>query len=215
LQCIEECTADTSAGKCGDQYYLDEWPNLYRNLVISANPGVGLGPWNVEKRSIEMKGSHVFAAGSPAIFYHYQSLQMLKPTYGLKSVWLTGWYDLPKIAVDAIYQPYAAELWLAASAIERKGFLLLHKLSRLPNHYASAVHCQLVLSIGGLYVPVRWNPSPRPTRPLRQTMHIFRPLIMHILRRLIMHILRCLMKTKRRLMKTKDVEGETARRSPS
>ena len=121
-QTFDECVVDFDTGKCGDQVYLDEWPRLYQNLCISSDPGVGLGPWNIETRKIERNGDQVFVNGRPAIFYHYHSLRLLKPAWGVRPVWLSGWFEIPEAAISAFYRPYARELWRAVSDIERSGF---------------------------------------------------------------------------------------------
>ena len=43
-QCIELCTYDPQRGLCGDQRYLEEWPDLYDRLAIIQQKGTGLGP---------------------------------------------------------------------------------------------------------------------------------------------------------------------------
>jgi hypothetical protein len=59
IQCMDECVMDPAANKCGDQNYLDEWPERYSSLVISQNPGVGLAPWNVSKHRVTTKAKHI------------------------------------------------------------------------------------------------------------------------------------------------------------
>jgi hypothetical protein len=156
-QCIEECMMDLDAGKCGDQNYLDDWPSLYSNMVISTNPGVGLGPWNVEKRNIQKRGDTVFAGGRPAIFYHYHSLRMLRPVWWFKSIWLSGWFEIPGEAVSAIYRPYARNLWGAVDDIEQNGCSLTDYLERLPSRAAAMPYPQVLLSIGKYFVPEPWS----------------------------------------------------------
>jgi hypothetical protein len=156
-QCLEECVMDFAVGKCGDQNHLDEWPKRYRSMVISTNPGVGLGPWNVEKRSIQEKDDVVFSDGRRAVFYHYHSLRLLRPAWGFRWIWLSGWFEIPDEAISAIYRPYARELWRAVDDIERTGHSVTDTLERLPEGFAEMTYRQVLLSIGKIFVPTSWS----------------------------------------------------------
>jgi hypothetical protein len=154
-QCFEECVMDFSAGKCGDQNYLDEWPDLYSALVVSANPGVGLGPWNVEKRQIESMNGTVLAVGHAAVFYHYHSLRLLLPRWRVRATWLCGWFEIPDAAVRAFYLPYAQELWRAVDDIEMNGLLMT--FGRFPERSAEMPYHQVLLSAGRISFPTSWS----------------------------------------------------------
>ena len=118
-QCLADCRMDPGAGRCGDQNYLDEWPDLYRRLVISANPGIGLGPWNIGKHRLDHGADKPCVDGRPIVFYHYHSLRIWRPRLGLKPVLMAGGgYTFASNVVRAIYRPYMRELWDAISALE-------------------------------------------------------------------------------------------------
>jgi hypothetical protein len=152
-QCFDECVMDFDAGKCGDQNYLDEWPKLYPSLVISTNPGVGLGPWNIESRKICESGSHLVVDDRPAVFYHYHSLKLLKPNWEIKPIWLSGWFEIPAAAESAFYRPYARELWRAVADMERNGFPIRETMSIVPDKFEDMPFQQTVMSVGKLIVP--------------------------------------------------------------
>jgi len=152
-QCFDECVMNFDAGKCGDQNYLDEWPKLYPSLVISTNPGVGLGPWNIESRKIDESGSHITIGGRAAVFYHYHSLKLLKPDWGIKPIWMSGWFEIPATAKSAFYYPYARELWRAVAAIERNGLQIRETMSIVPDKIEDMPFQQTVLSVGKMIVP--------------------------------------------------------------
>ena len=112
-QCIDECVMDPAAGKCGDQNYLDEWPELYTGLVISADPGVGLAPWNISKRAIGRDhGGAIRVDQSKAVFYHFHGLRPLRPRFGINPTLIaSGGYRLPEASIDMFYSPYVQEVW--------------------------------------------------------------------------------------------------------
>nr|WP_222288675.1 glycosyltransferase [Rhizobium leguminosarum]MBY5559247.1 hypothetical protein [Rhizobium leguminosarum]MBY5708380.1 hypothetical protein [Rhizobium leguminosarum]MBY5757851.1 hypothetical protein [Rhizobium leguminosarum] len=78
-QCIEWCYYRLEDGKMGDQKYLDEWPNRYKNCHIIEHPGAGVAPWNYEKHtfSVDVTGANIVDA-SPLIFYHFHQFQLLE-----------------------------------------------------------------------------------------------------------------------------------------
>jgi hypothetical protein len=152
-QCFDECVMNFDAGKCGDQNYLDEWPKLYPGLVISTNPGVGLGPWNIESRKIGESGGQIAVDGCAAVFYHYHSLRLLKPNWGIRPIWLSGWFEIPEAASAAFYHPYARELWRAVDDIERRGLRIMESMSIVPDRFADMPFQQTLLSAWKIFVP--------------------------------------------------------------
>ena len=71
-RCIEWCYARIEEGRCGDQKYLDVWPQMFGDAVhVLSNHDLALGPWNAEYR---------FAlAGRPIVpvFYHFHGLRIV------------------------------------------------------------------------------------------------------------------------------------------
>jgi hypothetical protein len=158
-QCIEECVMDPAAGKCGDQYYLDEWPERYPGLVISKNPGVGLAPWNVGKRRIATKGGHFFVDERPMIFYHFHSLSMLRPRFGVWPMVMASGYTIDSTIADVLYAPYARELRRAARKIKSRRMGIEHALPTLPNVYGGARNQDIILQCGVYSSKTRHNPG--------------------------------------------------------
>jgi hypothetical protein len=131
-QSLVECVMDVAAGRCGDQNYLDEWPQRYPGLVISENPGVGLAPWNVTKYELRTTGGDLTINGVPAVFFHFHSLRQWRPRLGLRAVLMAQRpYPLPPHVVRTIYAPYVAELRRAMSELEEVGVHLDAVLERV------------------------------------------------------------------------------------
>jgi hypothetical protein len=63
----------------GDQKYLDEWPNRYKNCHIIEHPGAGVAPWNYEKHTFSVDvTAAIIVDASPLIFYHFHQFQLLE-----------------------------------------------------------------------------------------------------------------------------------------
>jgi hypothetical protein len=110
-QCLEVCTIDGARGLCGDQKYLDEWPELYRRLTIFQHPGAGLAPWNIERYDLADTPRGPWVDGKPVIFYHYHGLRILLPhVFGRSLLTPSAGYDFTHVQLRLIYRPYAQAL---------------------------------------------------------------------------------------------------------
>lgn len=105
-QTIEWCYAKPENGKMGDQMYLNEWPSLYKNLVISKNLGVDAAPWNITQYKVTKKQGKVFINNDELICYHFHQLQILGPN----SFSRVHGFTLSKSIIDNIYLPYEVEI---------------------------------------------------------------------------------------------------------
>lgn len=157
-QCLDECVMDPAAGLCGDQGYLDEWPDLYPGLVIARNPGVGLAPWNISKFRLASDRDVVTVDGRPVVFYHYHSLRMLRPRLGVKPVVVAvGNYRFDSETTSTIYQPYAREVWRASRELDRRKFSITSALPTIPRFYENLRNDQLLFQIAGCPVATERN----------------------------------------------------------
>jgi hypothetical protein len=156
-QCFEECVMDPAAGKCGDQNYLDEWPERYPGLVISANPGVGLAPWNVAKHRITGKDDCILVDGRPIVFYHFHALSMLRPRLGFWPIVMAYGYSFDEALAGAIYAPYVRELWRASRRLKKLGYGIEQAVPTLPHVYGRARNGDIMLHVGGYSVRTERN----------------------------------------------------------
>lgn len=111
-QVRERCDEST----CGDQKYLDEWPEHYGDEVcIIENIGANLAPWNVGNYDLQRAGKsdYVFVIGRHRAdwlrFYHFHEYE-----HGVR---LTN-YDLRPEDIELIYKPYIEAINRAEHKIE-------------------------------------------------------------------------------------------------
>src|SRR5262245_16596392 len=103
-ECLEWCDErPDSAGRFMNQGYLSRWPERYTGVHVIENPGVNLGPWNLDGHVVERRGHRVTVDGSPLVFYHFSGVVRAD----------NGWYswyphrgDHFEVAQTAIYTPY-------------------------------------------------------------------------------------------------------------
>ena len=106
-QCLDWCYWKYEDGKLGDQMYLDEWPDLYKeSLVISNNVGVDTAPWNVSQYQVTRKNGNVFIDDTRLTCYHFHQFQIL----GSDSFSRVLGYTLSRDVIEYIYKPYEREL---------------------------------------------------------------------------------------------------------
>lgn len=76
-QCLAWCFDRPEDGKFADQLYLDEWPDLYADLVVSQLKGAGVAPWNVGDYHLTVENSRFFVDSEILIFYHFHHLKFI------------------------------------------------------------------------------------------------------------------------------------------
>ena len=149
-QCLDECVMDPAAGKCGDQNYLDEWPKLYPNLVVSKSSGIGRAPWNITKNMVRTENGKVEIDGQPLVFYHYHGLRMLRRRFGIDPTMLTtGDYYVPPQIERSIYEPYVRELYRCQDRLRQIGYSTEKTLPPLPNYFPHVTSRHLLFSCRG------------------------------------------------------------------
>jgi len=114
-QCLDWCYWRHEDGKLGDQLYLNEWPSLYSNLVISKNLGVNTAPWNIGQYSASLKGDRPYINDDKLICYHFHQFKITSP---LKFDFASGYY-LSFPVKKYIYTPYVQELRLQYNRVKK------------------------------------------------------------------------------------------------
>jgi hypothetical protein len=101
--CLREwsanCRAKCSASDgCGDQKYIDAWPEKYGDEVCQLGIGVNVAPWNVSNWEVT-EGPRV--DGTTIVCYHFHEfLEREDGTFRLTN------YDLRDEDIEFIYKPY-------------------------------------------------------------------------------------------------------------
>jgi hypothetical protein len=110
--CLEACYLRPDEGLCGDQKYLDDWPERFRGVHVLQNPGAGLAPWNVENYQYKLSEGNLIVDSCPLIFYHFHAFQWL-------SLHLMGQlgYSVPHWVRQIAYRPYARALQQALAEV--------------------------------------------------------------------------------------------------
>jgi hypothetical protein len=100
-KCIEWCHARFEEGKFGDQKYLDDWPERFRDQVHVLNDkGLALAPWNAKR----------FPYGN-GVFWHFHGLRLLSNC----KIDIGSIYLIPANTVEFVYRSYFFDLADAVS----------------------------------------------------------------------------------------------------
>ena len=109
-QVINDCSVNQELGKCGDQTYLNEWPQIYQNLGIVNLKGAGVAPWNLNNYRLGMGVSGPTVDGEEIIFFHFHGLKF---AYIGRWIWLyliAPGYLLEQNTNQFIYRTYIKDL---------------------------------------------------------------------------------------------------------
>lgn len=106
-ECLDWCYSRSEDGKFGDQKYLDNWPEKFKeNVHVLSNKEWMLAPWNISR----------FPYGN-AIIYHFHGLRVLNTNH----VYLST-YKIPFNVLKYIYNPYLENLSDARKILKEVGF---------------------------------------------------------------------------------------------
>lgn len=110
MQVVEDSSVDNIRGTCGDQKYLDEWPNLYKTLKIMKSHGMGVAPWNLNGTNIRLKDNEYFADDDRLIFFHFHGLEIYHFKKGFKLWAIAPGYNLKDDSHVPLYLEYLSNL---------------------------------------------------------------------------------------------------------
>jgi hypothetical protein len=118
-RCVEWCYNRKEDGKCGDQGYLNDWPERFEGVVVSSHPGIGLAPWNVRKYPLNQSGGRLLCPdGQNAVFYHFHAVKFCTR----RLAWLGRWnLTLDRGTLELAYRPYVNELAGLESTLAARG----------------------------------------------------------------------------------------------
>jgi hypothetical protein len=77
--CLDWCYSRFEDGKLGDQKYLDDWAERFKQVHVLQNEGGGVAPWNVQQYRIVQSNPIIFANRKTKfqfalVFYHFHNL---------------------------------------------------------------------------------------------------------------------------------------------
>ena len=107
LQVLDFCELVPNKGFCGDQGYLNEWPNLYLGLQIMRSCGEGTAPWNVEPLNASRVKADLVIGEQKLVFYHFHALRInYNRRLHLILVHPAAGYSIPISVRNLVYKPY-------------------------------------------------------------------------------------------------------------
>ena len=115
-RCLEWCFARAENGKMGDQMYLNDWPDRFRDVAVLTHCGGGLGPWNHDQYRFRKDDKGLTWVNEvPAIFYHFHSFAQVTADVVLPVK--HPHYPLPWATLTLFFIPYLHALEQAAQQV--------------------------------------------------------------------------------------------------
>ena len=109
-QCLDWCYFKQELGRCGDQKYLDDWPEQFSGVVVSQNHGVGVGGWNLLNYRIGCRDGLIYLNEVPLVMLHLNFIELLSSRCFAGTA---RWYLRP------LYRPYALALRVSIQKIRQ------------------------------------------------------------------------------------------------
>lgn len=139
--CLDWCYNRVEPGRFGDQKYLDDWLQRFKNVKVLTHLGGGVAPWNVQQYEIhaltldqkillrEKTSGYIF----DLIFYHFHALRFVNNKIDF------GTYKLSPKVIKEIYYPYVNELLRIEQLLKsnKQLYTLIEKIN---------FHCKLIKS---------------------------------------------------------------------
>ena len=105
-QVLNDCSVNKDLGKCGDQTYLNDWPEKYSTLSIVEDIGAGVAPWNLNSYTLTDIEGRPYVNGVPVLFYHFHGLKFGFVNRFLSIYFPAPGYHLQRSVNRVIYREY-------------------------------------------------------------------------------------------------------------
>ncbi len=105
-KCLDWCYNKLTNGLYGDQKYLDEIPERFKNVGISKNMGVNVTAWYAHASVLEEAKNKLFLNDFPIVFYHFSGLII----HNESEFDLCMYINLSDKLVQMVYLPYVKQL---------------------------------------------------------------------------------------------------------
>jgi len=124
-QALDKCVLDPENGFCGDQGYLNEWPELYSGLRILQNIGGGVAPWNLQNYVLGGTIARPTVDQVPLVFFHYHSFRTVSvPRANFAAAIPASGYELSAQAHRLLFAGYWARLQRVMTTAVKAGFAI-------------------------------------------------------------------------------------------
>ena len=123
-RCNEWCYDKVEKYRFADQKYLDQWPALFKGVLILKHKGANLAPWNLSNYNLNCKNGKVVVDEVPLIFFHFQGLKNIDANTYDTALWDYGTLLSPAIK-NCIYLPYIRELEKISGEIGKRAVISL------------------------------------------------------------------------------------------
>lgn len=127
--------------KYGDQFYLNEFPDLFNKVYISNNKGFGLAPWNINNYKITNVNKIICVDNVPLIFYHAAGVKIINNSQ-FRYLSNDSFFKIPVQSKKILYYQYFEELKKAVKKV--KAAKMIYLLENDSNNQTANVYERLL-----------------------------------------------------------------------
>ena len=103
-RCLESCAR--TGGYCGDQMYLDAFPERFHRVLISRHPGVNVAPWNLDNYQFSVGHDRKPRVdGEPIVFFHFSELRRVT-SFLWRAPYSNFGAPVTRIVRSTVFRPY-------------------------------------------------------------------------------------------------------------
>jgi hypothetical protein len=114
IQVLDRCDVNVQEGRCGDQTYLNDWPDKYPSLHVFQSVGVGVAPWNLNNYQFTSSQNEKLVNLTTLYFFHFHGLQY-RTLWNYFAVFVpAAGYQLRYVPLSEVYLPYVRAVLLQA-----------------------------------------------------------------------------------------------------
>lgn len=138
-RCLKRCTAeyDTINKTFGDQRYVEDWIDIFKDVHVVKSIGANVAFWNVKNYEFSKVDDLIYVNNQPLIFYHFCALV----TLGSKEVELCSVYTIKdRELLNLVYEPYIKYLSYGINELKKEfpwfnsGFVDKNNISEFKNY---------------------------------------------------------------------------------
>lgn len=114
-KCIEWCYNRAENGHYGDQVYMNDWREKFKQVGVMKNIGINTTAWYAHACYMEDLNGTIYISDTPLVYYHYNGLIF----YNRCEYDLCVFINLPQKLVKLIYVPYLSKLQQAIDFVSQ------------------------------------------------------------------------------------------------
>ena len=145
-KCIEWCFNRLENNKLGDQFYLNEFPKLFKKVHVLKYSGANVAPWNITQYKVSSNSSAIYVDGVLLVFFHFLGLKLYDKKFMLPATSPLGYGD-HSLYRKLIYEIYFKEMYNQTINVRKIDANFSSGFAKRPNNWLKETIADAYLQI--------------------------------------------------------------------